>query len=105
MHVQVINFELEGIEEGAYRAMCDELAPAFAAIPGLLSKVWLADADTGTFGGVYLWVDEAAYVAFTQSDLFHAVATNPNLRNISSRAFGVLDAPTAVTAGHLSVAV
>ena len=33
------------------------LAPHFAALPGLRSKVWLADAASGTYGGVYTWAD------------------------------------------------
>ena len=63
MQVQIINFNLNGIDEAGYRALCDELAPVFGAMPGLLSKVWLADAETNTYGGVYLWEDRAAMEA------------------------------------------
>ena len=43
MHIQVINFNLERINRAEYEAVCDELAGAFAAQPGLISKHWLAD--------------------------------------------------------------
>ena len=43
MELLIINVGLSGIGEAEYRAVCDQLAPAFAAVPGLVSKVWLAD--------------------------------------------------------------
>ena len=51
MHIQVINFNLEGINRAEYEAVCDELAGAFAALPGLISKHWLADEENNTYGG------------------------------------------------------
>ncbi len=52
MELLIINFELAGITETGYRNVCDQIAPAFAAVPGLASKVWLADAANGVYGGV-----------------------------------------------------
>jgi heme-degrading monooxygenase HmoA len=97
MHVQIINFKLTGIGETDYVAMCDQLAPAFAAVPGLQSKVWLADSDGGVYGGVYVWESEQAMQAFTRTELFAGVAGHPNLTDITSRDFGVLAGPTATT--------
>ena len=99
MHIQIINFQLDGIEEPQYRALCEEVAPAFAAVPGLISKVWLANAETNTYGGVYTWADRGSMDEFSRSELFETVANHPNLSNVSSRDFAVLDAPTAVTNG------
>lgn len=103
MHVQVINFRLKGITEPDYRRLCDDLAPAFAALPGLVSKVWLAGQDTGVFGGVYFWENHEAMRQFTQTDLFKAVATHPNLTDVVSRDFDVLEAPTRVTRGLVPI--
>jgi hypothetical protein len=97
VHVQVINFKLSGIAESDYVSLCDELAPAFAAVPGLLSKVWLADSSSGVYGGVYLWDSEASMNAFATTDLFAGVVSHPNLADLTSRDYGVLTAPTAVT--------
>ena len=105
MHVQVITFELNDVDEAEYRALCDELAPAFAALPGLISKVWLADATSGTYGGVYLWHDRAAFEAFTQTELFQAVASHPNLTGMTSKDFSILEGPTGVTRGLAAAAV
>ncbi len=103
MHVQIINFNLKGISEQDYTRLCEDLAPAFAGLPGLMKKVWLADRDAGRFGGVYLWEDRQAMERFTQTDLFHAVATHPNLAEITSHDFDVLEGPTRVTRGIVGV--
>jgi hypothetical protein len=100
MKIQIVTFQLDGIDEQAYRGVCDELAPAFAAVPGLSAKLWLADGDTNTYGGVYVFSDAAAQSTFACSDLFAAVGANPNLSGVSSRAFDVLDGPTALTGGR-----
>ena len=60
MHIQVVNFHLSDLSDADFRARCDEIAPAFAEVPGLISKVWLANASTNTYGGVYTWEDREA---------------------------------------------
>jgi hypothetical protein len=102
MHVLIVNFNLKGVDEKAYAKMCDEIAPAFAAVPGLVSKVWLKSSETGTYGGVYLFRDRAAFDAYTRSDLFKTVGAHPNLANISAKDFDILEAPSRVTNGLLT---
>ena len=48
MQIQLININLEGINRAEYEAVCNELAEAFAALPGLISKHWLADDENNT---------------------------------------------------------
>lgn len=104
MHVQIVNFQLDGITEEEYQAMCDEVATAFAELPGLVAKVWLADSVSGIYGGVYLWESRKAMEAFQASELFRTVAEDPHLAGITSRDFAVLEGPTKVT-WRLGVAV
>ncbi|MBM3789012.1 MAG: hypothetical protein FJW35_01525 [Acidobacteria bacterium] len=99
MHVQIINFQLRDLAESDYAAICSDLAPAFAAVPGLLSKVWLANSATKTYGGVYLWRDRKAMEEFARTEMFRSVATHPNLTGISSTDFDVMEGPTRVTRG------
>ncbi|MFN8487423.1 MAG: YdhR family protein [Caldilineaceae bacterium] len=99
MYIQIVNFNLKGVSEADYRALCDQLAPAFANMPGLISKVWLADAATNTYGGVYTWVNKAAMQAYMNSEIFNNVVNHPNLANITSKEFGILEGPTEVTHG------
>jgi heme-degrading monooxygenase HmoA len=103
LHIQIINFHLRDLSEAEYRAHCDEVAPAFAEVPGLISKVWLANRATNTYGGVYTWASREKMEEYAKGDLFKAVATNPNLAGITSIDFDVLEDPTNVTRGLAEV--
>ena len=105
MHIQIVNFHLKDMTEDEYTRLCDQVAPAFADLPGLISKVWLANPATNTFGGVYTWRDQQAMHDFAKSDLFNTVATHPNLAGITSSDFAVMEVPTALTRGLAPVTV
>jgi hypothetical protein len=53
MHIQVITFKLDGIDDAAYQAHAEQNAPVFAALPGLRAKIWLANQQANTYGGIY----------------------------------------------------
>lgn len=99
MHIQVVTFQLQEMSDAEFRALCDELAPAFVDVPGLISKVWLADRASNTYGGVYTFRDAAACAAYVASELFGAVKGHPSFADVMSREFGVLEGPTVVTHG------
>jgi heme-degrading monooxygenase HmoA len=103
MHVQIVTFNLKGIGEEEYRKMAEAVAPAFAEMPGLVSKHWLADAETNTYGGAYVWRDREAMEAYLESEVFAGMAANPHLENVTARDFGVLEGPTRVTGGLAAV--
>jgi len=67
MHVLIVNFNLKDVDEAQYARMCDAVAPAFAAIPGLASKLWLKNSDTGTYGGVYIFESRDALNRFQET--------------------------------------
>jgi hypothetical protein len=97
VEILVINFSL-AMTETEYRKMCDEVAPAFAAVPGLVSKVWLADRVNGVYGGVYTFESGEALDAHLASDLGQ-VAAIPGLVDVSVHRFEVLTEPTTITHG------
>ena len=99
MQILIVNFNLDGLSEEDFASSCDQLAPAFAAVAGLASKVWLADRAEGVFGGVYVFESDRAVDDYLQSDLFAKVGATPAFVNMSVRRFGVLDGPTRVTRG------
>jgi hypothetical protein len=101
VHIQIVNFHLNGIDDAEYRQACHQEAPTFAAIPGLLSKVWLADQSTNTYGGIYTWRDRHAMQNFLDGELFRGFSDDPHVMHLTSRDFGVLDAPTQVTRGSV----
>ena len=99
MHIAIVNFRLKNMTHAEFAAACDELAPAYAAAPGLVSKVWLSDPTGNTYGGVYTWQDLSAFRAFMDSDLAKAAMTNPHFTDVVVKDFAVLNGPTRVTRG------
>lgn len=102
MHVQLVTFTLEGISDADLRASAEAIAPQFAALDGLRSKIWLADPSTGTYGGIYAWEHRAAMNAYLAGPLYAGMRENPALARVRSREFGVLAGPTRVTSPVLS---
>ena len=41
MYIQIVNFNLSNTTPAEFEKLCRELAPQFAALPGLISKVFL----------------------------------------------------------------
>jgi hypothetical protein len=98
MYARIVTFRLEGLTGAEYQNRLAAVAPAFAAWPGLLAKVWIADDEEGTYGGVYLFADRDSADRTRDTDLFRSMETNPMLADLSVREFTVLDEPTAITA-------
>ena len=105
MHVLIVNFNLKDMTDAEFRSMANEVASAFASVPGLLSKVWIADAGKNTYGGVYFWQDAAAMRAYLASDMGKGVTGNPNFANLTSRDFEILSGPTGSSGGPVAAAL
>jgi heme-degrading monooxygenase HmoA len=103
MHVQIVTFRLRGTNEEEYERLAEAVAPVYAEMPGLISKHWLADRETNTYGGAYVWRDREAMEAYAGSEVFATIAANPHLENVATRDFAVLEEPTRVT-GALAAA-
>ena len=103
MHTLVITFDLVDMTHERYTEVCAELAPAFAAIPGLMAKIWLTDPQDARYGGVYLFTDAAAADGFLGSALARGVATNPHFAGLTVRSFGVDTVTTARTQPGIAV--
>jgi hypothetical protein len=105
MHIMIVNFGLKDLSEADYSRACEEqFAGAFQAVPGLVSKIWLRNAETNTYGGVYVWESREAMLAFQNSELARMVLTNPHFSNATITDFGILEAPTRATNGMLAAA-
>lgn len=101
MHAQVVTFGLNGITEAQFREACGADAPRFASLPGLLAKIWLRDPETSTYGGMYVWADQEAYERYVKGEVFDAIRTNQNLKDVESRDFGVFEDLSARTMPQL----
>lgn len=102
MVVQIVQYQLAGIDPAEYEAEAERIAPAFLRLPGLIAKTWLADPGEGAYGGVYLWTDRAAAEAYADSELLAAARRNPAFAGFHSSIFDTLAAPTALTARALA---
>ena len=104
MHIQIINFNLKDISDEDYHGLCELIAPIFANLPGLISKTWLADSKTNTYGGIYVWQDREAMEDYAETDIFKGIETNPHFEGIIVKNFAVLDSPTRITGGPMTFA-
>ena len=102
MVVQIVQFQLAGIDPADYEAEAERIAPAFANLPGLIAKAWLGDPGEDTYGGVYLWADRAAAEAYADGELLAAARRNPAFAGFRSSILDTLAAPTALTARGLA---
>jgi Putative mono-oxygenase ydhR len=99
MHLQVITFRLDGIDDAAYQAHAEQNAPVFAALPGLRAKIWLANQQANIYGGIYTWDNVAAMRAYQDGKIFQGLQANPHMIDVAVRDFSVLAGPTEVTRG------
>ena len=97
MHILIINFNLNELSREQYESVCGEFASTFAALPGLISKTYLANEETNTYGGVYLWADKQAMLEYMHSHIYATIGANPALVNITATDFEVLEGPSKVT--------
>ena len=100
MHAQLITYQLRDITQADYlKQMVEPDAPVLANVPGLISKVWLADEAKNSFGGFYLWENKAAMDNFMHSDLVKAVVSRPFVKHVSSVDFEVNRNASLITRG------
>jgi hypothetical protein len=101
MIIQIVQFRLAGLSAAEYLGHAERVAPLFKQMRGLVSKVWLADAETGTYGGLYTWADRAALEQYRASEIYAQLIGNPHFVELSDREFAILPDPTQVTAPAL----
>jgi len=100
MQAQLITYHLADISQADYlKQMVEPDAPVVANVPGLISKIWLADEQNITFGGFYLWESKTAMQDFMHSDLVKAVVSRPFVKDVSSVDFEVNENASLITRG------
>ena len=101
MQILIVTFNLNGIDEAAYRGLTEQVAPVFPGVPGLLSKIWLADRSSNTYGGVYVFSSREAVQGYLDSEIVAGLRANPSIANVEARVFDTIEAATRVTQGPL----
>jgi hypothetical protein len=102
VHIRIVTFHLDGIDQVAYQQRALTIAPAFRDWRGLRSKLWLADPPSNTYGGVYVFDSTEDADASRSSELFTAMVAEPAFTDLDLVEFSVLAEPSAITAGALA---
>ncbi len=97
MHLQLITFRLNDMTPEEYDAHCAAIAPRFAEIPGLRSKIWIAEPGTDVRGGAYLWENRAWAERHAGGPIVAAMRGDERFTDLAIRDLDVLAGPTAIT--------
>ena len=94
-------YDFDTAEE--YIAEVSPLAEQFAAIPGLVWKVWTLNPEEKTAGAVYYFADADSLEAYMESELFGAVKSHPALSGHEISTFQVMAAESLMTRGPVGI--
>jgi hypothetical protein len=97
MHALFVTYTLRDPDAAQHAELCEQLAPAVAAVPGLLAKTWLTNRETGRFGGFYVFDSRASFERYVASELYDTLLASYSVRDVSASEFSVAEIPTAVT--------
>lgn len=89
MHALFVSHGLRDATPVERAELCSQLAPAIAAVPGLVSLTWLANEATGRFGSFTVFQDKHAFDAFVASELFEALRSHRAIDNLTASEFAV----------------
>jgi hypothetical protein len=103
MHIQTVTFGLNQISDDEYLAANRPATGTFAALPGLLAKIWLRNADANVYGAVLLWRDRESYQRFADGEIFASIGSNSALKGVASQDFEVIEELTQATQPGLTI--
>jgi hypothetical protein len=89
MHALFVTYRLNQATRAQHAELHLELAPAFAAVSGLVSQTCLSNTDAGSYGVFYVFETKAAFDAFVASELFDTTVGHPSVRDVAVRDFSV----------------
>jgi hypothetical protein len=104
MNLLMITVELAGRDDASYQQQATAFAPSFTQVPGLISKVWLANSERNIYGGMYRFRDRAAQTGYLDSEIVQGLRANSTFVNVTVQVFGPIAAATAITGGPLAAA-
>jgi len=105
VHALVASYRLDGVTAAEHDELCEQLAPAMAAVPGLVSLTWLCNTATGRYGGFYVFESKADFHGFVASELFAMVCEQRGLLQLETSDYAICAVPTAITHGPMRTPV
>lgn len=89
MHALVVTHRLAAATPVEHAELSEQLAPAFDAIPGLVSRTPLENRDSGCFGAFYVFETKAAFDRFVASELYAATYDGPTATEVTASDFSI----------------
>lgn len=103
MYVQIITFQLDGMTPDEFAGINDWAATQYLGVPGLISKIFLADPDDDhAYGGVYLWETRRAAEDYLRNGIARVLVDDPRFVDVQARVMAVLPGPTSITGGPVA---
>lgn len=93
-----LNFKFS-VSRAEYEQAVSPLASEFAALKGLVWKIWIMNEAESEAGGIYLFNDESSLKAYLEGPLAAQVKSHPAISDMSAKVFDVMDEVTAITRG------
>jgi hypothetical protein len=97
-----INFKYN-VAKDDYVGAVSGLANDFAAVEGLIWKVWLINDESSDAGGIMLFEDQKSLDAFLNSPLAAKVTGHPALSDFSVKQSGVMKKESSITRAPLEI--
>jgi hypothetical protein len=99
MHAFVVSYALGDATPDEHAELCEQLAPAVAAVRGLASTTWLTNPATGHYGAFFVFETKPDFDCFVASELFGTLSSHSSIRDLTASDYTISDRPTAVTRG------
>lgn len=93
-----VNFKFN-VTSAEYEQAVTPLANNFAAVDGLVWKIWIMNEADSEAGGIYFFKDDSSLKTYLDGELAAGVKSHPALSDMSAKVFDVMDDLTAVTRG------
>ena len=89
MHALLVTYGLNGSTACEHDELFDALAPAFAAVDGLVSRTPLANPTAGRYGAFYVFETKGAFDRFVAGELYAATDGSPELAQLAAADFSI----------------
>jgi hypothetical protein len=98
-YAQIFQYKLTLSREEYDTHWVKPYAKAISAVPGLISKTWMADFDNAVFASFYVWNDKESMDSFMASPAIAQVAAEPFLTDLVITAIPIQEDASSITRG------
>jgi hypothetical protein len=89
MHALIATYALSGTTPCEHAELCEALAPAFAAVPGHVSRKPLANQLAGRYGASYVFDTKGTFDRIVASELYAATDGALGLPSLTASDFSI----------------